>query len=164
MLINNLNNSHLTEEEKTEIRNALIVLENAIRKITVNLTAEERKIYGRVNEKNKLLINKVWDFRRYEENLSNPDIDWEEFQKDYDSRVFLEGIIDRIMSLYITCKNAKTLHDYDNYKNALKDYSYTRYKASSNTSGFEVKRAELKQFFVKKNMGNKAINNSNSES
>ena len=75
MPITNLNNAHLTPAQVTAAQDALTQLENALAVLTVTLTPEERSTYGSVNEQNKLLVNKVWDYRRNSPNLSVPDLD-----------------------------------------------------------------------------------------
>ena len=49
MAINNLGVNHLTPQQKTDIDNALSVIENSLMGITQNLSAEERQKYGSVN-------------------------------------------------------------------------------------------------------------------
>ncbi len=153
MPINNLNNAHLTQAQITEIKTALTALETALAPLTVTLTPEERKSYGSVNEQNKLLINKVWDYRQNSANLSQPDLDWAEFENDIKSREFLESITHRVAALDERLRNAKILHDYDSYQAALDDYAYTTYKAGSNAPGYETKMNELKQFFPRSGKG-----------
>ena len=153
MPINNLNNSHLTNAQVTEIQNAITALENALAMLTVTLTPEERRTYGSVNEQNKLLVNKVWDFRRDSPNLSVPDLDWDEFERDYASRQLMESIQNRLEALQERIKNTKILHDYDNFQSALEDYAYTSYKAGSQAPGYETKMLELKQFFNRSGKG-----------
>lgn len=147
MPINNLNNAHLTEAQMNEIKTALTTLETALSALNVTLTPEERRTYGSVNEQNKLLINKVWDYRQNSPHLSQPDLDWVEFEKDMTSRQFIENISHRVAALDERLKNSKILHDYDNYQTALDDYAYTNYKAGSSAPGYETKMNELKQFF-----------------
>ena len=147
MPINNLNNAHLTEAQMNEIKTALSTLETALSALNVTLTPEERRTYGSVNEQNKLLINKVWDYRQNSPHLSQPDLDWVEFEKDMTSRQFIENITHRVAAIDERLKNSKILHDYDNYQAALDDYAYTNYKAGSNAPGYETKMNELKQFF-----------------
>ena len=149
MPLSNLNNAHLTQVQVTAAQDALTALENALSMLTVTLTASERSTYGSVNEQNKLLINKVWDYRQNSPNLSSPDLDWDEFEKDYNSRQVMENLQHRLDALAERIKNAKILHDYDNYQSALDDYAYTNYKAGSQSPGYETKRAELKQFFAR---------------
>ena len=153
MPINNLNNNHLTNAQVTEILNAITALENALAMLTVTLTPEERQTYGSVNEQNKLLVNKVWDFRQSSPNLSLPDLDWSEFENDYQSRQLMESIQNRLGALQERIKNTKILHDYDNFQSALEDYAYTSYKAGSQAPGYETKMLELKQFFNRAGKG-----------
>ena len=149
MAITNLNNTHLTAAQLTDAQDALTQLETALQVINVNLSAEDRQKYGSINEQNKLFVNKVYDFNESQPTLSSPDVDWEEFNRDFTSRTNLEAIIARLDSLSTKLKNAKILHDYDNYQAALTDYAYTNYKAGTASPGFETKLNETKQFFSK---------------
>ena len=149
MPITNLNNQHLTAAQLTAAQDALTQLETALTVITVNLTADDRRKYGSVNEQHKLFVNKVNDYNNSQPELSSPEVDWGEFAADYVSRQSYEAIIARLESLAIRLTNAKLLHDYDNYQAALTDYAYTSYKAGSSAAGFENKYDELKQFFTK---------------
>lgn len=121
--------------------------------LTITLTPDERSSYGSVNEQNKLLVNKVWDYRQSSPNLSLPDLDWTEFEMDYESRILMETIQNRLGALQERVKNTKILHDFDNYQSALDDYGYTVYKAGSQTPGYETKMNELKQFFARSGKG-----------
>lgn len=149
MAITNLNNTHLTVAQLTDAQDALTQLETALQVINVNLSAEDRQKYGSINEQNKLFVNKIYDFNESQPTLSSPDVDWEEFNRDFISRTNLEAIITRLDSLSTKLKNAKILHDYDNYQAALTDYAYTNYKAGTSSPGFETKVNETKQFFSK---------------
>ena len=149
MAITNLNNTHLTAAQLTDAQDALTQLETALQVINVNLSAEDRQKYGSINEQNKLFVNKIYDFNESQPTLSSPDVDWEEFNRDFTSRTNLEAIIARLDSLSTKLKNAKILHDYDNYQAALTDYAYTNYKAGTASPGFETKMNETKQFFGK---------------
>ena len=153
MPLSNLNNAHLTQAQVTAAQDALTALENALSMLTVTLTASERSTYGSVNEQNKLLINKVWDYRQNSPNLSSPDLDWAEFENDYKSRNVMESLQNRIDALLERIKNSKILYDYDNYQSALDDYSYTTYKAGSQAPGYETKMNEMKQFFNRSGKG-----------
>lgn len=149
MALTNLNNTHLDHAEKRDANEAFARLEKALRHIDVNLSAEERQKYGSINEQNKLVVNKVYDYHRNQPSLQSPQVDWEEFEHDFESRNFLEAAIMRLESLCAKLKNAKILHDYDNYQAALTDYAYTTYMAGANAAGFETKMNEIKQFFVR---------------
>ena len=63
MPFTNFDSRHFTAAEKTTVNTALASLETALQTKLANLSAEERQQYGSVNEQNKLIINKVKDFR-----------------------------------------------------------------------------------------------------
>jgi hypothetical protein len=147
MAITNLNNTHLTVAQVTAATSAITALETELAVINVNLSAEERRRYGSINEQNKLMVNKTMDYHNTQPALETPHVDWAEFTKDFTSRSNLEGMIARLESLTIRLKNAKILHDYDNYHAALADYAYTNFMAGTSTPGYETKVNEMKQFF-----------------
>ena len=147
MPFDNLNNNHYTSEEKTSANDAIKTLETILVPKLRNLSPEERVRYGSINEQNKLIVNKVYDYNNNQPNLSSADVDWEEFNKDYDSRTFIQSLMARLQSLMNGLDNTKVLHDYDNYQASLTDYGYSQYKAGTKTAGFETKVNELSQFF-----------------
>jgi uncharacterized protein YaaR (DUF327 family) len=149
MGLTNLNSTHLSSTKITAAQDAIALLESALAEITINLSAADRKKYGSINEQNKLFVNKVHDYHQSQPNLSSPEVDWAEFERDHTSRNHLEGMISKLESVITRLNNAKTLHDFDNYQSALDDYSYTAYKAGTSAVGFEDKFRDLKQFFVK---------------
>jgi hypothetical protein len=155
MPLTNLNSAHLTQAQVTDAQDALTQLETALAAVNVNLTPEERQQYGSINEQNKLMVNKVNDYHRDSPNLSVSDVDWTEFDKDFASRGIFENLITRLDALTNKLKNAKTLHDFDNYQAALADYAYTSYRAGTGAEGFETKYNELKQFFNRTGKTNK---------
>ncbi|TDW46505.1 hypothetical protein EV144_106177 [Flavobacterium sp. 270] len=151
MSIENLNLQHYSETEKTTVASCLASIESSLSEKFKNLKPEERTKYGSVNEQNKLVINKVKDFRASQPVLSSPDIDWIEFQNDVDSREFLQNTIMRLESLADSLKNNKILHDYECYQAALTDYDYSKYKLGTKATGYQVKVNELAQFFKRSN-------------
>jgi hypothetical protein len=147
MPFENLNNVHYTAAEKTAASTALTALETALTAKFRNLSPDERKKYGSINEQNKLIVNKALDYHNNQPALSSPDVDWTEFQNDYDSRTFIQAVIARLQSLQDGLDNNKILHDYDNYQAALTDYGFSQYKAGTKVAGFETKVNEMAQFF-----------------
>lgn len=147
MSITNLNNNHPTIAQHTAAKDALTALENVLSIVNVNLSADDRRRYGSINEQNKLLVNKALDYHNSQPQLQTPHIDWDEFTNDYESRSNLEGLIARLESLTTRLQNAKILHDFDNYQAALADYAYTSFMAGTGTVGYETKMNEMKQFF-----------------
>lgn len=63
MPLKDLLQNKLTAADITAINNALATIETALSGKTVNLTPEERKQFGSINEQNKLLVNKINDYR-----------------------------------------------------------------------------------------------------
>ena len=149
MPLTNLNNTHLSAEEVTAAKEALTALETALAAVNVNLTSEDRQRYGSVNEQNKLFVNKIFDYYQSQPQLGTTQVAWAEFENDYNSRQNLEAMIARLEALITRLKNAKTLHDYDNFQAALVDYAYTNFMAGTGADGFETKQTALKQFFTK---------------
>ena len=145
--LKNLNDTHLSTEQIESVNTALSALETALSAKVSNLSSEERRKYGSISEQNKLFVNKVNDYATGQPVLRSPDVDWDEFAKDFNSRTVLEATIARLENLLTGIGNAKTLHDYDNYQAALDDYAYTNYKTGTSAPGYEAKRNELKQFF-----------------
>lgn len=91
----------------------------------------------------------MYDFNQNQPALSTTQIDWREFNNDYNSRLNMENFITRLESLVTKLKNAKILHDYDNFQAALVDYAYTNFMAGTGAPGYETKQNEMKQFFTK---------------
>lgn len=149
MPISNLNNEHLSAEQLTTAKSNLATLEETLALEVRNLNVDDRKRYGSINEQNKLFVNKIHDYASGQPSLKSPDVDWAEFENDFNSRQELEQLIARLERLTTGLKNAKILHDFDNFQAALDDYAYTSYKAGTMATGFENKYLELKQFFTR---------------
>ena len=147
MPFSNFDSRHFSDTEKAAVNAAFVSLELAFSEKVANLSASERQQYGSVNEQNKLVINKVKSFNDTQPALSSPDVDWAEFNNDFDTREFLQTAISRLQSLVDGLGNAKILHDYDNYQASLTDYDFAKYKASTSAAGFQTKVTEMAQFF-----------------
>ncbi|WP_271784987.1 hypothetical protein [Aquimarina algiphila] len=145
----NIIQDQLSQEEKDQAENLVAQLEVIFLDKLSALTEKERQEYKAINEKNKLFVNKIWDYRQHSSGLSSPDVDWEEFEKDYRARVFAENLLGRLESLAYQLESTKILHDYDNYQDALNDYSFSQYSKGAGKPGFTEKVAELKQFFAR---------------
>jgi uncharacterized FlgJ-related protein len=147
MALHNLGKNHLVAAEKTQVTTLLGQMEQALAGKITDLSAEDRKKYGSINEQNKLFVNKVMDYHSTQPQHSAPEIDWTEFSADYESRKFWEGVALRLSSLVRQIESTKILHDYDNYQDSLADYSYTQYRSARNIPGAADKEEALKQFF-----------------
>ena len=147
MALYNLGRLHLTAAQKTAIDAALTTIETNLLAVTQNLSDEERQKYGSVNETNKLFLNKDREYFITQASLASPDVDWVEFEADFQDRTFADTRLDRMATLTRMLSDFKIVHDFDNYKDALTDYNYSKYKAGTKTPGYTEKVDELKQFF-----------------
>lgn len=147
MPIDNLGRLHLTAAQKTTIAGALTTIETVLLTVTQNLSSDERQKYGSVNETNKLLVNKVRDYNQTQPSLSSTDVDWTEYELDFQDRSFSDTTEQRLTSAIRMLTDFKIVHDYDNYQAALTDYDYSKYKANTKTPGFTEKVADMKVFF-----------------
>ena len=164
MAFENLISIQFTEAELSQLDAAMASIAQVLQGKTINLTPAQRQQYGSIAEQNKLIINKVKDFRDSQPALSSPDVDWTEFMSDYDTRAFIQATMQRLQSLIDGLNNAKILHDWDNYQASLTDYDYAKYKASTQAVGYQTKVNELAQFFTGGNTSrNKNTNETSSE-
>ncbi len=147
MALNNLGRFHLTAAQKTAIDTALTTIETNLLTVTQNLSAEERQRFGSINETNKLFVNKTREYYTTQPSLASADVDWVEFEADFQDRTFADTRLDRITTLMRMLSDFKIVHDFDNYQDALTDYDYSKYKAGTKTPGYTEKVDELKQFF-----------------
>jgi len=139
--------TQLTRELQLQIDAKIAELEALLQGKLVALDTDQRKFYGTINEQNKLFVNKVRDYKANQPQLSADDVNWDEFEDDYQARIFLETRKEKLASLVYQMESTKILHDYDNYNDALDDYAYSQYKKGREVIGFAEKVAELKQFF-----------------
>ena len=147
----NIIETQFTDADRTKINGLVSDLETQLTGKTGTLDESERVRYGSVNEQNKLVVNKAREYRQSQPALSAPDVDWTEFESDYQSRAFLENCINRLKAIVHSLESTKIMHDYDNFQDALKDYKYSQYKDDSGEDGYSAKVEEFKQFFAKSN-------------
>ncbi|MGS2761684.1 hypothetical protein [Sinomicrobium sp. M5D2P9] len=143
----NIIQTKFTDTDHKEIDVHISKLESLLKGKLEALTEEQRVRYGSINEQNKLFVRKVYDYRQSSSDLSAPEVDWKEFEKDFQARNFLETRLDKLRSLAYQMESTKMMHDYDNYRDALLDYGYAQYKRGAGANGYTEKVAELKQFF-----------------
>lgn len=138
---------HFTPAEMAAVNGALATIQTTLAAKGRNLSPDERRQYGSINENNKLLVHKVRDFRTNQPGMSSADVDWTEFEADYQDRNFLETVLARLDVIGEISSDTKILHDYDVYHAALLEYGFTKYKLTTNSPGFDTKYEQLRQFF-----------------
>ena len=147
MPLQNLGKLHLTAAQQTTVDTALAQLLGVAQAVSPNFNENDRLKYGSINELNKLLVNKVKDFKITQPALQSADVDWAEFDADFADRAFTDTRLNTLNSIVRLFIDYKIAHDYDNYQDALTDYQFAQYKMGTNTPGFAEKVNELKQFF-----------------
>lgn len=150
MPLENIAKNHFSDTEKQQLDDAINTILNIVGANTYNLSAKERSQYGKVGDQKKLLIDKVRDIQKNQPNLCSPDVDWEEFEADYQTRNYATQKLRELASVSLMLLNIRILHDRDNHLDALRDYRYAGYKNEfGNQVGYAAKIDSLKDFFPK---------------
>ncbi|PZF74379.1 hypothetical protein [Taibaiella soli] len=151
MPLNDLLQTPIDETSLAELKQLTDKLVAALQAAGVvsHLTPAERRQYGSINEQNKLLVNKVHDYNVANASYSSPDVNWDLFEKNLIARNGLKAIENGLTQLLEICSDTRILYDYSLYHNALVDYDYTKYKATSvaGGAGYTTKYQDIKQLF-----------------
>ena len=158
MPLKDLIQNKLTDADKARIDELLTELETLLAPKLVGLSPEDRQKYGSINEQNKLFVNKVYDFVQNQPTHNPNEVDWNEFNADYESRNYLETRAKRLTSMAYQMNSTKMLHDYDNFQDSRAYYSYIAYRAERNIPGAVEIYNEIKQFFQKNRNGSSSDN------
>lgn len=145
----NIISTQISDASRTKISGFITDIETELAGKTGVLDTDERLRYGSVNEQNKLVVNKAWEYRQNQPGMSAPGVDWTEFESDYQARAFLENCINRLTAILHDLESTKIMHDYDNFQEALIDYGYSQFMDGAGEPGYAAKVAEFKQFFAK---------------
>ena len=150
MPLDNLAKNHFTEAEKQQLDAAITTILNIVSAHTYHLTPKERSQYGKIGDQKRLFIDKVRDIQKTQTNLCSPDVDWNGFEADFQTRQYAANKLSQLESISTLLLNIKILHNYDNLNDALLDYRYAGYKNRfGNQMGYEQKINSLKGFFPK---------------
>ena len=79
MPFHDLVQQHFQTTDVQAIDTAIDLLEKALTDKKRNLSPEERKRYGSINEANKLLVNKVYDYCKAQPDFCSPDNELRQF-------------------------------------------------------------------------------------
>ena len=139
----------LTEEEKATISKALKDIKAIVDAKLPDLNADKRRFYGSINEQNKLFVNKAREVKTLNPQLVPLEVDWVEYEKDYNARMFYESTLLLANGAISRLESAKMMHDYDNYNDSLVLYRYIDFKRRSDTPGAEASYNVLKEFFTR---------------
>ncbi len=150
MALDNLISLTLTAEEVQAINDAIASLNNVLKDKVVNLSPDERRQYGSIADRNKVLVDKCKDYMEQNPETIPPVLDKEEFDRDYATRKQLELPVRSLTRIIEKMADTKTLLDHDNYQAALAYYRYVKYLASQNEPGITSIYTDLKKHYKRK--------------
>ncbi|MDY3529977.1 hypothetical protein PG593_09345 [Riemerella anatipestifer] len=135
MAIDNLISVEFSAQELKTIDDAIGAILGVIQSKAINLSPEERRQYGRIADKNKVLVDKCKLYMEQDPSTVPPTIDKAEFDKDYLARTQLEAPLKKLDRVIEMMTDTKTLLDYDNYTAAVSYYRYVKFLATQNQAG-----------------------------
>lgn len=147
MSLNNLASVSFTTAELSQLDNAINSIATVLEGKTFNLTPEQRQNYSRINEQNKLFVNKAKTIMEQNPQLVPVFINKGEYDKDYDARVALEQRLMQLKSLSEQMSDTKILLDHDNYHDSITFFRNIKYLAGENVPGTTSLYQEMVQFF-----------------
>ena len=147
MSLNNLASVSFTTAELNQLDDAITQINTVLKDKTINLTPEQRQQYSRINEQNKLFVNKAKLIMEQNPTLVPSFIDKEEYDKDFAAREALEQRLLQLKGLTEQMSDTKILLDYDNYHDSITFYRNIKYLAGENVPGTTALHKEMAQFF-----------------
>ncbi len=147
MALDNVISVEFTTEEIQKINEAIATIETILRGKTINLTPEERQQYGRIADRNKLLVDKCKTYMEQYATSLPPTLDKAEFDRDYKARTEIEPVIKRLSVVQTMFSDMKTLLDFDNFNAAVSYYRFVKFLASQNAAGMSAVYADLRTHY-----------------
>ncbi|WKS95411.1 hypothetical protein [Riemerella columbina] len=147
MAIDNLISVEFSAQELQTIDEAINTIFNVIRPKAINLSPDERRQYGRIADKNKVLVDKCKFYMEQEPSTVPPTIDKAEFDMDYSARTQLESPLKKLNRVIEMMTDTKTLLDYDNYTASISYYRYIKFLASQNEAGTTSIYKDLSSYY-----------------
>lgn len=135
MALDNLISVQFTEEELGRIRAAIDELNTVLIGKAVNLTPDERRQYGSIADRNKVLVDKAKFYMEKSPVTLPRTVDKAEFDRDYAAREQLETPLRELTIVVEKLRDTKTLLDFDNFQATLAYYRYVKYLAGQNEPG-----------------------------
>ncbi|GJQ06864.1 hypothetical protein CAPN010_10220 [Capnocytophaga cynodegmi] len=159
MALDNVISVEFSSEELKKINDALTAIEQVMKDKSVNLTPDERQQYGRIADRNKLLVDKCKAYMELNPQTLPPTLDKAEFDKDYQARTQIDPIMKRIAVLQTIFSDMKTLLDFDNFNASVSYYRYVKYLSIQNAPGMTAIYSDLKTHYQSRQATNVAPKN-----
>ncbi|MDO5105871.1 hypothetical protein [Capnocytophaga sp.] len=154
MALDNVISVEFSSEELKKISDALTAIEEVMKGKSVNLTPDERQQYGRIADRNKLLVDKCKTYMELNPQVMPPTLDKAEFDKDYLARTQIDPVMKRISVLQTVFSDMKTLLDFDNFNAAVSYYRYIKYLSQQNAPGMSAVYSDLKTHYQSRSVAN----------
>ncbi len=151
MALENLISLTFEDHELKKLGQGIQLIREVLTGKTINLTPEQRLQYGRVSNKNKLIIDKSKNYMEQYPDWIPKFLDKAEFDRDYTARNQVEIHAQLLENLAQQLIDTKTLLDHDNYTNALSFYRKVRFLARENEPGAKTVYQDMKVLFDKVN-------------
>ena len=135
MAIDNTISIVFTDAEIEKINQGIALLNEVLEGKAVNLSPEERRQYGSIADRNKLLVDKAKFYMEKAPHTLPRTIDKAEFDRDYAARTQIETPLRELSIVTEKLRDTKTLLDFDNLQSSLTYYRYVKYLASENEPG-----------------------------
>lgn len=145
MALDNLIHIEFTDDEVKKINDAIAQINGVLENKAVNLSPEERRQYGSIADRNKLLVDKVKYYIEQAPETLPRTFDKTEFAADYKARTQLEAPLKALVRVMEKIRDTKTLLDHDNYNAAVNYYRYIKYLSSQNEPGTTSIYQDLKK-------------------
>ncbi len=147
MAIDNLISVTLTDEEVQTINEAIASINNVLKDKVVNLTPDERRQYGSIADRNKILVDKCKDYMEQNPETVPTVLDKAEFDHDYKARQQMEQPFRNLARIMEKLQDTKTLLDHDNYHAAVAYYRYIKFLSMQNEPGTTTIYKDLQQHY-----------------
>lgn len=147
MAIDNLISISLTDDEVASINTAIESINTVLKGKVINLTPDERRQYGSIADRNKILVDKCKAYMEQAPETIPSVINKAEFDKDYLARQQMELPLRQLLRVIEKLQDTKTLLDHDNYGAATAYYRYIKYLSVQNEPGTTTIYTDLKQHY-----------------
>ena len=147
MALDNLISVQFSGEDLETINSAIASINRVLEGKAVNLSPEERQQYGRIADRNKVLVDKAKSYMETAPQTVPPTIDLDEFKRDYEERAVIEAPLRELTMLVEKLRDTKTLLDFDNYNCTLSYYNYVKFLSTQNEPGVTTIYEDMKQHY-----------------
>lgn len=135
MSTNNLISIAFTKDEIKKVTDALSTIENTIKSKVINLTPEQRQLYGKLGDKTENWITKVKQYMEQKPELVPFYLDKAEFKKDLEARQVILPILNRITAVHESLDDTAKLISTDVYNAAIAYYRNIKLVSQQNVPG-----------------------------